>query len=134
MAKRILTGKTGTVVVGSATVHIESWSFDPEAKLTETTDTADVTNGTLYETHVPVAVGAKGSFKANWDANAIPTAASPNLQPGVSVALRLNLETNGKYINVPVAIITNLPIASEAKGKITFSCSFTVSGPFTLPV
>ena len=133
--QQFLSGAQGTVKVGGQSLGIQSWSFTPESKLEDTTNTRDYDQmtGNTYESHVPTLMSGKGSFKADWDALAIPTAATPNLQPGKDVALRLQLGDTVRYIDIPHATITSLPITSEVRGRVSYTCEFTTNGKFNMP-
>lgn len=134
MAKRFLSGRGGKVLVGSTDMNVTGWSFNPECKTEDTTNTGDIAaDGNTYESHLLTTLAAKGNFKAEWDANNKPVSAPPNLQPGQSVALKLYFEPAGDYINIAAATITSLPIVSEVKGKISFTCEFLVNGTWMMP-
>jgi len=131
---RKLSGRGGKAAVDGTTLNIGGWSFSPQCNVEDTTDTGDIgSDGNTYESHLVTTLSASGNFKADWDADAKPTSTPPNLQPGREVALKLYFEPAGDYINIPKATITSLPIVSEAKGKITFTCEFKVNGQWTMP-
>jgi hypothetical protein len=135
MPPQFLSGRKGEVKVGSTILNVTGWTFTPEASIEDTTNTGDVAaDGNTYESHLGTTIKAKGNFKADWDALARPTDATPNLQPMSVVAIKLYLVADGDYIDIPVATITSFPLVSEVKGKISFTCEFQVNGVFTWPV
>jgi len=135
MAQQFLSGQLGIVRAGSTTLHVKSWEFTADAKTEDTTNTGDyvVVRGQVYESHVLTTIGGKGNFKADFDVLSPFALVSPSINIGASVALKLYLDAS-KYVDIPKASITSVPIVSEVKGKISYQCDFLVNGIFTMPV
>lgn len=136
MAQLFKSGKRGTIAFDSWTLEVTGWTFTAEGKIEDTTNTGDyvVAEDRVYESHILTTLSGKGTCKAVWDFNDIPTGGgAPELAPGLECAVTLHLDENS-YILCPKVTVTNLPIVSEVKGKISFDVEFTCNGPFTLPV
>lgn len=127
---RLFTGSTGKVVVGATTLNVKSWEATPTCDLQENTH-----SGTAgYKTFNAGNFGMTGTVSFEYDAEANPTDNPPNLNVGQSVALDLYLEdTAGFYIDVPVAIIRETPIAVTNGANVTFTVQWTASGTWTMP-
>lgn len=126
-----LSGKIGKVTVGATNMDVTQWQCTPSSDNPETTN-----SGTAgFYTEVMGISKCEGSFECNWDTDKVPFASPPNLNPGQVVALKLYIgdPASNKYVDIPTARIASVPIVSEVKGAVKFTCNFVSNGAFTLP-
>ena len=132
MAEKGKSGKLGKCKVGSTDVHVSKWSIDPVAELNEATDTSTLG----YNAYNVGTLGATGQLTMEWDPLAHPTADPPNLVPGAIITtlyLYIGDPADDVKYDIPEAIVSGTPTASEAKGKVSFEVNFTVNGAFSMP-
>jgi hypothetical protein len=130
MATQFMTGIGGKVMIATTTMNVTGWSFNCTVDVHDTTHSG---SGGYAESLLGLLHG-KGSFKANWDALAVPTDTSaPNLTSGVQVAAKFYIGTTGKYISA-TCNLTEVAIQSDVKGLVSYSCNFETVGAFVLPV
>lgn len=124
-------GKIGKASIAGTDVHIEGWQVNPASENLETSNTGD--GG--YESGIHGLKSATGQFNATWDKNAQPQVAVPVFDIGDDVLLYLYVgdPLDDLKWNFPIAQITELPMVSEVKGKVTWTCQFKASGIFYAP-
>ncbi len=117
----------GTITI----VHIDEWGFNPTGGTEETTNTG--TAG--FETHEPTTKGATLTFGASWDANAMPHDTAPVFDVGDKITVELYIDDPADDVKfeIPTVIVTSLPVVSNVKGKVSWTCEGRVSGSWTNP-
>ena len=120
-----LSGKDGEVTVGATAINVTGWNFDQEVDTLETTHSGS--DG--LEEHITGIKRASGSFTANWDTEAPASTNPPDLNIGSTLtSMKLYMEASGDYIAIPLATVTSVPIVSEVKGLVSYTCNFKVNG------
>jgi hypothetical protein len=123
------TGTKGKVVVGSTTLNVQGWNFEPGAEFDDTTHTG----GEGYASQQLTVLVGSGSFNAVWDTDASPVDDPPNLMPGEEVELKLYIGDTALYWHIPTAQITSLPVTSEVRAGVKFTCNFQADGEYGPP-
>ena len=129
MSTQFKSGKDGKISVGGTDINVTKWSLRLTEESLETTHSGS--GG--YKDSIGGIKSAEGSFEADWDALAIPTANPPNLVIGVEPAyIRLYVDAT-KYYLFTHCRITSMEPSSESKGKVSYSCTFESTGSWTEP-
>jgi hypothetical protein len=121
-------GMGGTVNSAGEDIDVLRWNAEASVNTEETTHTGSAG----YQNHKPLAKGLTGSFEAVMDSEQNVFENPPNLNVGECVALKLYWAEGAKYINIPSAIITGVPMTNEANGLLTYTCNFTANGEYTM--
>jgi hypothetical protein len=129
MMATYINGQGGSVIVGSTTLPVTSWSGSASAELLDVTTTGS--NGWMERI-----LGIKdfsGNLKVPFDTASVPFSSPLSLKPGTSVTLKLQIGTSGTmYYTIP-ALIEKADVENDAKAVVTLSVDFKSTGAITFP-
>ena len=130
MALEKQTGIDGSVKVGGNTVQVSQWDCTDKVDLHDVTTTA----GGGGKEKISGLGEATGSISSFWDSSANPTAVTPGIIPGATVALELFIGPIADGIKYNFnAKVGEVSVESPVGGPITYNFTYESTGSITRP-
>ena len=120
-----LSGKDGKASFDAVDLNITGWSMDRNIDALETTHSGS----SGIESNIGGIKRYSGNVAADFDSDAAPSDASPNVVEGETATLKLYTDST-KFYQIDV-LVTKLNIASEVAGKVTYNFDWVGTGAVT---
>lgn len=124
-ASTVITGRSGSVLVGAHTLCVTSWEVTNTAERQDVTDSCDG-NARKF---ITLPVMTEGSAKGYWNNGTIPYTACA---AGTSATIVCSLGNSGRSFTIP-AIITSDKVTNTVLGMVEFEISFAQTAAITYP-